>query len=255
MDKLVFTALNSLQAQRFERQALTNELANLSTTGFKKSYETAIETIKVQGSGFDSRFFSRIVEVDVINLSPGAPMATGRPMDIMINGEGVLGVQAEDGGLAFTRRGDMKVTAEGLVTLGDNSLVLEASGSPLAAPPGSTLSFGPDGTVYAGDLTQQGQAPIQIGQLFLRDASDVDLVRRPDGLFTPISDGSSDTGDIPPNGKAVAITPGALEGSNASAMEAMVRMIDLSRSFETSIRIMRETKDLDQQGASMMRLA
>ena len=42
MDKLVFTALNTLSAQRFERQSITNELANLSTVGFKKSYETAL---------------------------------------------------------------------------------------------------------------------------------------------------------------------------------------------------------------------
>jgi flagellar basal-body rod protein FlgF len=53
----------------------------------------------------------------------------------------------------------------------------------------------------------------------------------------------------------LSVTSGALEGSNASAMDAMVRMIDLSRSFETNVRIMRETRDLDQQGASMMRLA
>jgi len=46
MDKLVFTALSTLSAQRFERQSITNELANLSTVGFKKSYETALETLK-----------------------------------------------------------------------------------------------------------------------------------------------------------------------------------------------------------------
>jgi Flagellar basal body rod protein len=191
----------------------------------------------------------------VIDLSPGAPMATGRSMDIMVNGTGVLGVQAQDGSLAFTRRGDMTTTPEGLVTLGDGSLVLEASGAPLAVPPGSTLSFGPDGAVYASDVTQQGQAPVQIGQLFLRDAANADLVRRVDGLFTPVAGNATATGDISTSNAAVSITPGALEASNASAMEAMVRMIDLSRSFETNIRIMRETKDLDQQGASMMRLA
>ena len=141
MDKLVFTALNTLSAQRFERQSITNELANLSTVGFKKSYETALETIKVSGSGFDSRFLSRIVEADIINMKPGTPMATGRSLDLMMNDATVLGVQAEDGALAFTRRGDLRINDAGFVETGGGELVLEAGGAPLSVPPGSQVSF------------------------------------------------------------------------------------------------------------------
>jgi len=94
-----------------------------------------------------------------------------------------------------------------------------------------------------------------VGQLYLRDSSEARLVRRSDGLFAPFAEDSIGNGDIPLGGGMLSVTSGALEGSNASAMDAMVRMIDLSRSFETNVRIMRETRDLDQQGASMMRLA
>lgn len=134
MDKLVFTALNTLSAQRFERQSITNELANLSTVGFKKSYETALETLKVSGGGFDSRFLTRIVEVDIINMKPGTPMATGRALDVMMNDATVLGVQAEDGSLAFTRRGDLRINDAGLVENGAGDLVLEAGGGPRPFP-------------------------------------------------------------------------------------------------------------------------
>ena len=149
MDKLVFTALNTLSAQRFERQSITNELANLSTVGFKKSYETALETLKVSGGGFDSRFLTRIVEVDIINMKPGTPMATGRALDLMMNEATVLGVQAEDGALAFTRRGDLRINDAGFVETGGGELVLEAGGAPLSVPPGSKVTFGADGVVYA----------------------------------------------------------------------------------------------------------
>jgi len=255
MDKLVFTALNTLSSQRFERQSITNELANLSTVGFKKSYELALETIKVSGGGFDSRFLTRVVEVDIINMKPGTPMATGRALDVMMNDATVLGVQAEDGSLAFTRRGDLRINDAGLVETGAGDLVLEAGGGPLSVPPGSMVSFGPDGAVYATDPLAPEAAPVTVGQLYLRDGSEARLVRRSDGLFTPFEEDSAGNGDIPIGDGMLSVTSGALEGSNASAMDAMVRMIDLSRSFETNVRIMRETRDLDQQGASMMRLA
>lgn len=255
MDKLVFTALNTLSAQRFERQSITNELANLSTVGFKKSYETALETLKVSGGGFDSRFLTRIVEVDIINMKPGTPMATGRSLDLMMNEATVLGVQAEDGALAFTRRGDLRINDAGLVETGGGELVLEAGGAPLSVPPGSKVTFGADGVVYASDPLAPEAEPVQIGQLYLRDSSTARMVRRSDGLFTPFEEDSVGEGDLPQGQGVVSVTAGALEGSNASAMDAMVRLIDLSRSFETNVRIMRETRDLDQQGASMMRLA
>jgi flagellar basal-body rod protein FlgF len=94
-----------------------------------------------------------------------------------------------------------------------------------------------------------------VGRLYLRDGDAVRLVRRTDGLFTPFESDAVGEGDIPGDGAGLGVTSGALEGSNASAMGAMVRMIDLSRSFETNIRIIKQTKDLDQQSASMMRLA
>ena len=255
MDKLVFTALNTLSAQRFERQSIANELANLSTVGFKKSYETALETVKVSGEGFDSRFFSRIVEADIINMSPGTPMATGRSLDIMMNNAAVLGVQSEEGSLAFTRRGDLSINDAGFVENGAGDLVLEAAGAPLSVPPGSTVTFGPDGSVYASDALSPEAPPVRVGQLYLRDSNEARLVRRSDGLFTPVSEDAVGDGDIALGAGVLSITSGALESSNASATEAMVRMIDLSRAFETNVRIMRETRDLDQQGASMMRLA
>lgn len=255
MDKLVFTALNTLSSQRFERQSITNELANLSTVGFKKSYETALDTVKVAGSGFDSRFLTRIVEADIINMTPGAPMATGRSLDVMLNGSAVLGVQATDGTLAFTRRGDLRITEGGLIENGSGNVILGAEGGPLSVPAGSRVTFGPDGTVYAEDPQFPEAGPTEIGQLYLRDSNEARLVRRSDGLFTPFQEDSVGEGDIPQGDGRLSITSGALEGSNASAMDAMVRMIDLSRSFETNVRIVRETKDIDQQGASMMRLA
>jgi flagellar basal-body rod protein FlgF len=254
MDRLVFTSNATIKEQATARQVLVNELANVSTIGFKSSYDVALQSIKVEGPGFDSRFQAQAVARDLIRLEPGPIMATGRPMDIALAEKAVLTVQAPNGDLAFTRRGDLKVNAQGQMENGSGHLVM-GQGGPIAVPPGMMVSINPDGSVYAKDPTQAGAAPsVFIDQLRMRDAADVKLGRRQDGLFK--LDGQADGADIPAgNAAALRVIPQALEGSNVSAIEAMTRLIDQSRSFETQIRIIKETKGLDESGATMMKNA
>jgi flagellar basal-body rod protein FlgF len=253
MDRLVFTSNATIKEQATARQVLVNELANVSTVGFKSSYDVALQSVKVEGPGFDSRFQAQAVARDLIRLEPGPIMATGRPMDIALADKAVLAVQASNGDLAFTRRGDLKVNAQGQMENGSGHLVLGAGG-PIAVPPGMMVSINDDGTVYARDPAQTGPAAsVFIDQLRLRDAKDVKLGRRLDGLFKV--DGQPDGTDIAAGNTPPKLIPQALEGSNVSAIEAMTRLIDQSRSFETQIRIIKETKGLDESGSTMMKNA
>ena len=84
MDRLVFTSNATIKEQATARQVLVNELANVSTVGFKSSYDVALQSVKVEGPGFDSRFQAQAVARDLIRLEPGPIMATGRPMDIAL---------------------------------------------------------------------------------------------------------------------------------------------------------------------------
>jgi flagellar basal-body rod protein FlgF len=180
-------------------------------------------------------------------------MATGRPLDIALADKTVLTVQAPNGDIAFTRRGDLKINTQGQLENGSGHLVL-GNGGPIAVPPGLMVSINPDGTVYAKDPAQPSTAPsVLIDQLRLRDATDANLGRRQDGLFKV--DGEPDGTDIALGDAQPRLIPQALEGSNVSAIEAMTRLIDHSRSFETQIRIIKETKGLDESGASMMKTA
>ena len=253
MDRLVFTSNATIKEQATARQVLVNDLANVSTVGFKSSYDVALQSVKVEGAGFDSRFQAQAVARDQIRLTPGPVMATGRPMDIALADSAVLAVQAPNGDLAFTRRGDLKINPQGQLENGSGHLVL-GNGGPIAVPPGMMATINPDGTVYAKDPAQPPTAPsVLIDQLRLRDATDVKLGRRQDGLFK--LDGQADGADIPAGNTPPRLIPQALEGSNVSAIEAMTRLIDQSRSFETQIRIIKETKTLDESGASMMKTA
>jgi flagellar basal-body rod protein FlgF len=253
MDRLVFTSNATIKEQATARQLLVNDLANVSTVGFKSSYDVALQSVKVEGAGFDTRYQAQSMVRDLIRMDPGPVMATGRPMDVAMAGSTVLTVQAPNGDLAFTRRGDMKVNIQGQLENGSGHLVL-GEGGPITIPPGLLVSVNPDGTIYARDPAQVGPAAdVLIDRLRLRDTSGVSLGRRADGLFK-VSEKPDGT-DIALTEQLPQVIPQALEGSNVSAIEAMTRLIDHSRSFETQIRIIKEMKGLDESGASMMKAA
>jgi flagellar basal-body rod protein FlgF len=251
MDRLVFTSNATIKEMATARQVLVNDLANVSTVGFKSSYDVAMKSVKVEGPGFDSRFQAQAVVRDLIRLEPGPIMATGRPLDIAMGARAVLAVQDAKGEMAFTRRGDLKINPQGQLENGSGHLVL-GGGGPITIPPGMMVTINPDGTIYANDPAQAGAAAsVLIDQLRLRDGTDAMLGRRQDGLFQ-VSEKPAGT-DIAVGNTPLIVIPKTLEGSNVNAIEAMTRLIDQSRSFETQIRIIKETKGLDESGSSMMK--
>ena len=253
MDRLVFTSNATIKEQATARQVLVNDLANVSTVGFKSSYDVALQSIKVEGAGFDTRYQAQSIARDLIRMDPGPVMATGRPLDVAMAGSTVLSVQAPNGDLTFTRRGDLKVNIQGQLENGSGHLVL-GEGGPITIPPGLLVNVTPDGSIFARDPAQVGPAAdVLIDRLRLRDTTGVSMARREDGLFK-VSEKPDGT-DLALTQQLPQVIPRALEGSNVSAIEAMTRLIDHSRSFETQIRVIKEMKGLDESGASMMKAA
>lgn len=251
MDRLAFNAAAAINEQRLTRQVAVNELANVSTPGFKRSYEGAMMAITAEGAGFPTRIQPQAMSVDVIQLKPGSLMATSRALDVALNDQSVLGVNSTDGKLAFTRRGDLRVNATGVLETGTGVAVRSEAGGPLTVPVGSEVRITGDGQVFA-NLPGQGNAPaVLVGRLLLRDASQTKLERREDGLFQPMG---GENKDITNGTKPPSLTPNALEGSNVNAMEILVKLMDQSRSFEQQVRIIKEIKGTDESGASMMKL-
>jgi flagellar basal-body rod protein FlgF len=183
-------------------------------------------------------------------MRPGAIMATGRDLDVAINEKAVLGVSTRDGQLAFTRRGDLQVSATGVLQNGSGYVVRGENGQPITLPSGSKVNINPDGSIYATSDAQMADPGVLVGRLMLRDSSQARLVRREDGLFQPEGNPGA---DITNGTERPSLTPKALEGSNVNAMEIMIKLIDQSRSFEQQIRIIKESKTGDEAGASMLK--
>ena len=256
MDRLVFNAVANINEQRVARQMTTNELANVSTPGFKRSFEAAMRPIKVEGAGFETRMQPKSETTDNINLRPGSQMATGNDMDISLSAQAVMGVSTSDGTLAFTRRGDLKLTATGALENGAGHVVRGQNGGAITIPPGFRVSINEDGSVYATNPAQAGPAaPVLIDRILMRDARNTPLDRRTDGLFQVV--GKPPGTDI----AAVAgvplpsLTPKTLEGSNVNPLEVMVKLMEQSRSFEQQVNVIKQAKEADAAGASMMKPA
>ena len=187
MDRLVFTAVTAMSEYRLDRQNMTHELANVSTTGFKKAFQVANRAVRVEGEGFDTRFLPRAVTSPQVDLSPGSRQFTGRPMDVAMDNFTVLAVQSENGELAWTRRGDLSLDPEGLVRTGEGYLVLDESKAPLQLPQGSVIyEIAGDGTISVVDPDNPEAGSQEIARLGLKDASATMMARREDGLFKPI---------------------------------------------------------------------
>ena len=253
MDRLAFNAAASINEMRLARQQLSHEMANINTNGFKKSYEVAMVAHKASGQGFDSRFQPLAVPTDLIQLKSGPLIATGRDLDILMNNSTVLGVTAENGELAFTRRGDLRLNNSGALETSLGQLIRNEEGGNVTIPPGFMARIADDGTVFATDPTQPGvPQQVPVGRLLLRDASQTPLRRREDGLFRV--DGQPSGTDFATGPEQASLTVRALEGSNVNPMEAMVKMIEHSRAFEQQVKIIKDSTENDQAGAAMMKL-
>lgn len=255
MDRLAFNAAAAISEQRVTRQMTTNELANVSTVGFKRSFEAATRAVKVEGAGFETRYQPQAVSEDVIDLTPGTMMATGRELDIAMNGNAVLGVTSPNGELAFTRRGDLRINPAGVLETNTGAAVRNRDGNTITIPPGSKLEINADGTVYARAAGQPSNAPpVMIDFLMLRTAGKGMLERRPDGLFQTVGKPGKDIA-LSANAPLPSITPKALEGSNVNAMTVLVKLMDQSRSFEQQVKIIKENKSGDEAGSTMLKLS
>jgi len=245
MDRLIYTAASGAK-HIMEKQATTsNNLANVSTNGFRAQLDT-FRAVPVQGDGMPTRAF--VVDNTVgADFSAGALQATGRALDVAVKGNGWLAVQMPDGSESYTRNGALEVSPNGLLQTA-NGLTIAGEGGPITIPPDTTVSIGADGTVATLSATDTPAASTVLGRIKLVNPNQADLVRGDDGLFR-LKDGTAAQAD-----PAVTVVGGALEGSNVSAVEAMVDMISLGRSFETQMSLLKNAENNAAKAAQILSL-
>jgi flagellar basal-body rod protein FlgF len=234
MDRLIYTAASGAK-HILEQQATTsNNLANVSTTGFRAQVDT-FRAVPVIGEGLPTRAF--VVDNTVgADFSSGPLQVTGRDLDVAIKGKGWLAVQMPDGTEAYTRNGALQMSTNGLLQSA-GGLTLQGEGGPISIPPDVTVSVGTDGTISTIATTKPPGPSTVLGRLKLVNPPEQDLVRGDDGLFRLKNGGAA------PADPQVAVAHAALEGSNVSAVDSMVAMINLARSFETQMSLLKNAEN------------
>ncbi|GHC26062.1 flagellar basal-body rod protein FlgF [Aidingimonas halophila] len=244
MDRVLYTAMSGAKQTMDQQAVVSNNLANASTTGFRAQM-SAMRAVPVEGEGMPTRV-SVAASTPVADMSSGPMNATGRALDVAIQDDGWLAVQSDDGGEAYTRRGDLQVDADGLLTSGGRPVIGE--NGPIVIPLGADVSIGEDGTISALEEGQPPDAIANVGRLKLVDPEDQSLERGDDGLFRPLPDDEGNINALPQN-EDVRIATGTLEGSNVSPIETMVAMIDSARRYDMQMKGI-ETADENAQRAN-----
>jgi flagellar basal-body rod protein FlgF len=247
VDRLIYSSLAAMRGAMARQATTASNLANVNTTGFRGEYSSA-EAEWLRGTGFNGRA-TMSQDVTGADMSGGAVAATGRDLDIAVNGDALLAVQAEDGSEGYTRRGDLKMSDSGLLTTGDGKPVLGQSG-PITLPPADSISIGQDGQVWIVPQGGDPKSPQAVDRLKLVSAQGSQVKKGLDGLFRVVGDG---TGALPADPDAT-VTAKSLEGSNVNATATLVDMIEASRSWEAQVKMLTTAQDLDKSSAQLMQL-
>src|SRR5690606_7716112 len=178
------------------------------------------------------------------DLSAGTLQETGRDLDVAINGEGWIAVQAPDGSEAYTRAGSLQIDLFGVLRTSSGLPVLGNAG-PIALPPADKVEIGTVG------FRAQGEAPA-----VLAEVDRIKLVR-PEQRMIKGADGLMRTEDglAQPADGAVTLVTGFLEGSNVNAVEEMTAMLSLARQFELHVKMMRTAEENAQSTNKLLQIS
>ncbi|MFW7342472.1 flagellar basal-body rod protein FlgF [Pollutimonas sp. H1-120] len=232
MDRIIYTAAGGA-ARVLEQQAvISNNMANVSTTGFREQLAIYRSVPVVGHPGMPTRV-STVTSTPGSNLQQGTMVETGHALDAAITGDGWFSVQTPQGE-AYTRSGEFAVNTQGLLVTQQGFPVMSADGAPVEVPERGAVTFSGDGQISAlgaGDNPNDIQL---IGQLKLVNPPAADMVRGDDGLFR-VAGGQAAQAD-----PQVRMIAGFVEKSNVNPAEAMVGMIANARRFEMQMKVIQD---------------
>jgi flagellar basal-body rod protein FlgF len=245
MDRLIYTALSGMQSSMTRQRVIASNMANAQTVGFRA--ELLDQTpVTIEGDTLEVRAMQE-AEVRGARMERGEVMRTGNMLDLAVQGDALIAVQAQDGSEAYTRRGDLSVSPTGLLVNGEGLPIMGDSG-PITVPPGGKPSISPDGTVSVIDPAAADQPPQDVGRIKLAGWQGSPIAKGLDGLLRV------EGGGVLPRDEEAAVMTGALEQSNVKPTEVLIEMIDSQRLFAMRTKLIATARECDEGSAQLMRL-
>jgi flagellar basal-body rod protein FlgG len=260
MIRALSTAATGMDAQQTRLDVTANNIANVSTGGFKKSRaefeDLMYQTMRAPGTatgastaaptGLQVGMGVRTVDT-ARSHSEGDLQHTGNPLDVAIEGNGFFPIHLPGGDTGYTRAGSLKLDSEGHLVTSEGY----ALGTEITIPADAqTVTIGADGTVTA---TVNGQTqPLQLGQIQLATfANPTGLLAEGRNLFKETAaSGAPVTGNPGENGIGT-LSQGTLEMSNVHVVEEMIDLISGQRAYEVNSRVVKAADEMLQQTANL----
>ena len=243
----LYTSASGMMAEQVRQDSIANNLANVSTTGFKKD-ETVFKAFPshllnrihdrmdekanaIPGAGLAFGQATQLgllgqgnsLDATVTNFTDGSVQRTDRPLDVALQGNALFTVERADGSTAYTRAGNFSLNAEKQLVTQGGDLVIGTSGQPIVLD-GSQIVIDAAGQVLL-DGKEAGQF-----QLATYDAERMQKLG--DNLYTRTPDALEGVGEENP--VQAHMQQGFLEQANVNVVTEMVRMISVMRSYEAN---------------------
>jgi flagellar basal-body rod protein FlgF len=214
MDKMLYVAMSGASQNTLALRAHANNLANVSTSGFRRDFEQA-RAMPVFGDGFPSRVYA-------MSERPATDFTSA--------------TLQETGNEAYVRTASLQIDALGQLRTSSGLPVL-GNGGPIAVPPQEKVEIGEDGTITIRALGEAPNVLAEVDRLKLVNPDLRMMEKGQDGLIRYKG------GEPLPADNNVRVTSGFLEASNVNAVEEMTAILSLSRQFELSVKMMRTAED------------
>ncbi|MES2886574.1 MAG: flagellar basal-body rod protein FlgG [Pseudomonadota bacterium] len=241
MMRSLWVAKTGMEAQQNQLDAISHNLANVSTNGYKRSHvvfeDLMYQNMRQPGSnsteqttlptGLQAGLGTRAVASSRV-FTQGGFSQTSNPLDMAVRGNGFFEVQMPDGTTGYTRDGAFQVNAQGQMVTNNGYLLTAGITVPANA---QTLTVGSDGTV---SVTLPGQpTPQAVGQIQLANfINPAGLEPKGQNLFTETAASGAPATGVPGTNSLGTVQQGFVETSNVNVVEELVAMIQTQRAYE-----------------------
>lgn len=245
MIRALYTGASGMLGQQFALDTIANNLANINTTGFKKSrtdfndllyqtYQTRASEVSGSSGTSDIQVGNgvRVIANERIN-SQGRVMETNNPLDIMIEGDGFFRLMMPDGSLAYTRDGSFKIDGDGQFVTSEGYYLADDISIPYGA---HDLTISSQGEVSV--LIDDDANPQYIGDIYLSNFINPNGLKAVGGnVYTESSASGPPQVNIPGEYNTGLVRQGFLESSNVDVAEQMIKMIITQRAYEVNTKV------------------
>jgi flagellar basal-body rod protein FlgG len=250
MNDAMYIAATGMQAQQTQLGVIANNVANVNTTGFKRSsvnFRDMVntQTVAVRDNGEVDAALNAAgpgagVAISAVSrqFAPGELKATGGALDLAINGAGFIEVLLPDGSTAYSRGGALHVNTDNLLATAEGYVLKQNLQMPADA---KALKIGPDGNVTANN----GSKDWSLGRIDLVTFSNPSALRPAgDNVYRAAPESGDPLVAVPGEAGAGTLVQGQVEASNVKLVDEMVQLMVAQRAYEMNVKVMQAADEI-----------